>query len=254
MNSRDIPDGCTRHATLGLNAEGITLWCDFRPLTAGERLLWAARIARLSLDGDPGWRQAELWVFQRLARQVVFWNLRDAHAAPLPITPHTIAELPSTLAGSLFACVTGVCDVQNAIDHEQQFARELAEGICFTLQHPALARRECDDCLRYVYDETTGQRALHLGLPVERPRGTSAPCRLPQVGCPKGSPEAPRTLSESQQRAWLFDLECRAIGRYPHDLLVARHAAIIRAAELDAVQQSSRLAGRTAVESIQFRQ
>ncbi len=86
----------------------------------------------------------------------------------------------------------------------------------------------------YVYNEVTGRHAEHpphSGRPILRPPGTFPPCRIPGVGCPKGTPENPRGLSTANQAAWRFDRECRAAGVFPDDPIVRRNAAIIRQVE-----------------------
>jgi hypothetical protein len=101
------------------------------------------------------------------------------------------------------------------------------------LAAPHVAFRSCTDCQTYVYDETTGQPCdypPHSGHPVPRPPGSLPACRLDGVGCPKGTPEAPRGLTPANQAAWLFDAECRAIGQFPDDPLVRRNALLIRSA------------------------
>ncbi|MGQ0637322.1 MAG: hypothetical protein ACT4QC_22165 [Planctomycetaceae bacterium] len=99
------------------------------------------------------------------------------------------------------------------------------------LAAPRLAHRDCDDCQKHVYDEQTGHRALHAGLPVVRPPGTHPPCRLPHVGCLKGTPENAHVLSEANRRAFRHYLGCAATATFPDDPIVRRHAALLRAIE-----------------------
>jgi len=226
----DIPDGYTRRATLGQTPDGVTLWCEYRPLLDSQTRRLIERVAWLARDGEPGLLQAEAHVHELLAHQIVFWNLRDSLGNSLPRNAISVASLAPEVAGALFGIITGLVDEVAEATNTERSARNLSLGIRFTIAHPELARRDCGDCLEHVYDESTGRPALHLGRPVRRPEGTAPPCRLPQVGCPKGTPEEPRTLTVQNQCAWLFDLECRAVGRYPDDAIVARNAAIIRAA------------------------
>lgn len=90
-----------------------------------------------------------------------------------------------------------------------------------------------------MYDEKTGKRVEVAGKPMPRPRGTLAPCRQRANGCPKGTPEASRALDERNLRAWTHYQQCRAVGQFPEDGIVARNAAIIRRAEEDAAFQLS---------------
>jgi hypothetical protein len=54
-----------------------------------------------------------------------------------------------------------------------------------------------------------------------------APCRN-EKGCPKGTPEKPKTLHPINQQAHQHYQECRAVGRFPDDPIVLRNASIIR--------------------------
>ena len=63
-------------------------------------------------------------------------------------------------------------------------------------------------------------------------------CRR-EEGCPKGTPENSRALSESNQRCYEHYLECRAVGKFPDDPIVRRNAAII-AEVLEQVEKDER--------------
>lgn len=104
------------------------------------------------------------------------------------------------------------------------------------LEHPKLARRDCQTCLVYEFSEETGdiERDDATGQPLERPGPQWAPCRMHAAGkrttgCPKGTPENPISLSEQNELAYQFHEECQATGRFPPDPLVARRAVIIEA-------------------------
>ena len=58
-----------------------------------------------------------------------------------------------------------------------------------------------------------------------------APCRDPRRGCPKGTPEEPRTLTPENEMCYQHYLECRAVRQWPDDSVVRRNAAIIRDVE-----------------------
>ncbi len=99
------------------------------------------------------------------------------------------------------------------------------------LTAPRLAARDCRDCQLHVYDEQTGRRQLHAGRPVVRPAGTHPPCRLPHVGCAKGTPDDSHALTPENKQAYQYDRMCRAVGQFPDDPLVRRHALVIRSVE-----------------------
>lgn len=96
--------------------------------------------------------------------------------------------------------------------------------------HPKVADRDCEHCQAFIYDEETG-------LPEEWPKGSGKlrqrfdgarpPCRDPKRGCPKGTPEKPKTLDDRNRDCYSHYLECRAVGSFPDDPLVRQNAAII---------------------------
>lgn len=105
-------------------------------------------------------------------------------------------------------------------------------------RHPEVAFRDCDDCQKHVYDEETGLVKLWRDQPRLRIVGVEKPlCRTPK-GCPKGTPENPRTLSPQNWLCYKHYQRCAAIGRFPDDPLVAEHAAIIQEAEREAWEQN----------------
>ncbi len=65
------------------------------------------------------------------------------------------------------------------------------------------------------------------------------PCRLRGIGCAKGTPENQKSLSPKNQRAYQHYLECKAVGQFPDNPLVRKHAGIIRMVE-DAVDKQHR--------------
>ncbi len=102
------------------------------------------------------------------------------------------------------------------------------------LAAPQVAFRDCRHCQQFVYDEETGrpyENPPRSGQFVSRPPAAPPPCRLPGVGCPKGTPEAPLSLTPANRAAYRHYRECLATGLFPDDPLVRRNAAIIRAQE-----------------------
>lgn len=100
--------------------------------------------------------------------------------------------------------------------------------------HPGIAGRDCGHCQKWLYDEQKGKVVERGGVQVERPAAAPPPCRL-HVGCPKGTPEKPKSLSRRNQKAYWHYQQCRAVGRFPRDAIVEQNAAIIRAVE-DSIQ------------------
>ena len=102
-------------------------------------------------------------------------------------------------------------------------------------RHPAVATRDCDDCMNFIYDERTGKRQQVAGRPVKRPAGVQPPCQR----CPKVSPTAGVALSEKNAQAYRHYLQCKGVRQFPDDPLVGQNAGIIRAVE-DSWDRSSR--------------
>jgi len=89
--------------------------------------------------------------------------------------------------------------------------------------------------LKYVFDEDTGRPTLGRDGELEEREwfgeGTCPPMCQTEKGCPKGTPENPRTLNERNQMAYEHYKQCRAVGRFPEDPVVERNAAVIRELE-----------------------
>jgi hypothetical protein len=109
--------------------------------------------------------------------------------------------------------------------------------------HPEIAARSCSDCQKYLYydrgSSEFGARVERGGRPVLRPKGVKPPCNW----CPKilpgdePVPENAQELDAKGMAAFVHYQECRAVGEFPHDAIVARNAALIRAAE-DAAERA----------------
>ena len=106
-------------------------------------------------------------------------------------------------------------------------------GVLLQLLHPEVADRDCDHCLKYLYDEKTGEPIKSRkkdGSLRKRDSSCPSPCRT-SVGCKKGTPENSRALNRTNREAWEHYQECRAVGAFPDDPVVRRNAALIREAE-----------------------
>ncbi len=51
-------------------------------------------------------------------------------------------------------------------------------------------------------------------------------CRRSE-GCPKGTPEKPKTMNEANELCYEHYRECKAVGQFPDDPVVRRNAAQI---------------------------
>lgn len=117
------------------------------------------------------------------------------------------------------------------------------------LLHPEVAKRSCEDCQRWVYDDRPGCFAAEpmtiRGHKIVRPPIGKLACSY----CPKQpesvpveqrSPQTAVVLSKKNELAYLHYLECKAVGEFPDDGIVRRNATIIRSVE-DAVERMDRL-------------
>lgn len=111
---------------------------------------------------------------------------------------------------------------------EREWSENLRRGVELELLNPKLARRSCDDCLKYWYSEKTGE-ILRTGSGDLMLRDGPVMCQTPE-GCLKGTPENPRTLNKANRWAWRFHRDCEAVGSWPDDPIVRRNADIIRQA------------------------
>lgn len=97
--------------------------------------------------------------------------------------------------------------------------------------HPALP--DCEACQKYQYNFEERKFERNEGTKAYRKRVTPCPCRTPK-GCPKGTPENPRTLWKSNRKAYEFYLECEATGNFPDDAYVRWLARVIREVKQEA--------------------
>lgn len=125
------------------------------------------------------------------------------------------------------------------------------------LLHPEVAFRNCDDCIKYVFEEEgplIGQIKMWRGQPLERPPGTVPLCRREGCKCPKGTPEKPVKLSQRNRQFWQYFKKCKLTGRWPEDdwcltLATALQDALeeveqvrrIQVAQITAAQMTARL-------------
>jgi hypothetical protein len=110
-------------------------------------------------------------------------------------------------------------------EQERADERNLYDGVRLKLLYPHLSSATCDYCRKWWFDPIAGQTYSQDGQPLERTEEELL-CQTP-AGCPIGSPDKKRTLSEKNQLAFEFDLHCRATGRWPEDPIVKRNAYII---------------------------
>jgi hypothetical protein len=118
---------------------------------------------------------------------------------------------------------------------EDADAKNLADGVRFSLEHPKLARHSCAYCQEWWFDPLTGETTMRRGQPIKRPLYAKKLCESPR-GCPKGTPEDSKDLSPKNVQALNHYMECRAVGKFPDDAIVRKNARII-ANELSRAKQ-----------------
>lgn len=100
--------------------------------------------------------------------------------------------------------------------------------------HPEIARRDCGDCRRWLYDdgpEGDGRRVERVpGRPEPRGR-VPVPCDT-DAKCPKGHWTSPRSLTPQNRAAYAHHRTLKAAGQpIPEDPWMMRNALLICEAE-----------------------
>lgn len=116
------------------------------------------------------------------------------------------------------------------------------------LLYPEVARRSCDDCRTWLYNDRGGEfgermeRKRGSGLYLRRPVNSPTPC----FECPKIPPGFPIhftsavELTDQLRQAYQFYCECKAVGNFPDDPIVRLCASTIRRVEDSVAKQDSR--------------
>ena len=123
---------------------------------------------------------------------------------------------------------------------ERESAENLYTGVSLRILHPEVANRKCEDCLFLWYYTTTGRICRRNGEPQKRPEDQLLPCQIPELGCPKGSPEKSRALTEYNRLAAEQFVRWDATGQFPDDAIVRRNAVIIQKAIRDSLRKLNR--------------
>lgn len=207
-----IYDGYTEAGNVG------TLGFVYRPALSAER--WEVR------------RQLEL-----LRAKGVISDLVDRHILWLSRPVMSDDDLES-----LFHVCLGLIPPETGstwtMASERSDAQNLYDGVILAHRHPVFDQRKCSDCKKWWYDDETGNVKKKNGKLIKRPDWTVLLCKT-HDGCPRGTPEKQKGLTQKNRRAWKHYQECKAVGRFPDDPIVRRNAHIIERA-LKAVGKSGR--------------
>lgn len=202
-----ISDGYNRFAELLVGKEVLRL--EYRPALKRERFELFNRMVMLG-DEASARNLLEIEIHSR-----VFATNFDLSRIVSPENPR--------LFDAAVKCVLGQAP---RIDEEQD-ARNLREGVRLYLQYPALSRLSCGTCQKWLMDPLSGRIWDRNGKPIPRSLEDALLCQTPE-GCPKGTPDAPKSLSPKNEQALRHYLECQAVGHFPDDAIVKRNARIIR--------------------------
>ena len=110
----------------------------------------------------------------------------------------------------------------------------------------------CDDCETWLYDPKTWKRISRIpgGPWLERPVDKDGRKITPCESCPKilqgedpcSAVGRKAELSPKNLTAYQHYLECKAVGQFPQDATVKRHAGVIRMVEDFAARQQTKMA------------
>jgi len=100
------------------------------------------------------------------------------------------------------------------------------EGLRLLYRNNKLYHRDCSRCLKYLYNEKTGEEEEEApDEPYLRHKGCPPPCQT-KKGCEKGTPENQNVLTEANLQAFLHYRECEASLYFPNDSIVKRNASL----------------------------
>jgi hypothetical protein len=112
---------------------------------------------------------------------------------------------------------------------ESSTSDNLRSGVRLFVKNPKLAKRSCDECRKYWYDEN-GERVTYNGKYIERVDESPVACDT-TFGCLAGHYLNQLRLTPVNKMAYLHFQDCQATGNFPDDPIVARNARIIKSAE-----------------------
>lgn len=182
-----------------------------------------AQIGEERIEYRPALRHERIDLFRRCS----FLSEHESFAILNEELSHRIlssfeAKIDSPLWWAALRCVLG----QEPKTTENDDARNLSEGVRLHAQFPFLTTLGCETCKTWWVDPLTGEVTERGGKPMLRPPEAVLLCET-RSGCPKGTPDAPKTLSPQNQQALRHYLECKATHSFPEDAIVKHNAVII---------------------------
>jgi hypothetical protein len=115
------------------------------------------------------------------------------------------------------------------------------------LTHPEMIDRTCEQCERYVYNDTSDYLSpekivdKRTSLPLLRPEGSKLPCGK----CPRTEFAKTRTkanalhITDKTFKTINHYRKCKAVNHFPKDEIVITNASILRAVE-DEIERDDR--------------
>lgn len=92
-------------------------------------------------------------------------------------------------------------------------------------EHPHLANLPCSECQLWVHDLKTGKPQLYGGQKLKQ-HPSGPPCVQDPGSCPKGGIGKSDLTYQNERVVRHFEM-CRAVGQFPDDDIVKRHASIL---------------------------
>ena len=183
--------------------------------------MWKWRV----IGGSVAYHSVDRWV----ASKIVMWSRNEK---PSIKNVRRLRDAAPSEYERLVLVVSGLVEDDSGKawkDVEKEFAENLYNGVILDTTNRKIARRNCDDCKAYFYNEETGLPIISNVTGLKEKRSGVTMCQTPE-GCPKGTPENPKTLNNANGWAWRHYRDCAAVGQFPDDPIVKRNASIIKAA------------------------
>lgn len=237
-----VLDGYSRRATLRVGQHDVRLiYRPFHSSSAPERERFRWEIGFL------GEQAAQRELDGHLFSRIVSWDW-SMDVAQIGVLRASNGSAYSQFLRLLFGHAVDESG-EKWRDVESQWASNLREGVILDLTAPRIARRSCADCLKYWYQDnglvlirnSTGEKEL-------RPLFALPSCQT-EFGCPKGTPENPKSLSTPNQWAYRHFQACEVTSSFPDDDIVRYNTRVIRKAMEAAEKEKREPSGNVAIGS-----
>ena len=221
-----ICDGYTRSITIRCCRDNYK-FC-YRPTTLDERTMFYQHMSGMAE------RFTRPAIHRWITDHLVMTDLRASVGNSILTAVRTLDVKFNKQFDILWQAINGMIADDSGekwIDIEHLWRKNLYDGIILAAKHPKIASRSCGDCIKYWYNEKTGQPTMEGPADNRRPmlRDGVPMCRT-QTGCPKGTPEQSKELSANNKWALRHHQQCKAVGQFPDDPIVRESAEIIERA------------------------